>query len=323
MATRPAHESHPKVLALVGPTAVGKTSLSIRLAQTFGGEIVNADSRLVYRGMNIGTAKPSSEELELVPHHIIDILNPDRRFSLSRYLHLSRASIAEISERGALPILVGGSGQYVWGLLEGWQVPEIPPNDGLRRELERELETKGIGVLQRMLRSLDPIGAERVEMLNPRRVIRAIERAQATGDATGGATKAELLLYDALTIGLTAPRKVLRKRVAERLERMISEGWMSEVEDLLSSGIDVSGSAMSAIGYRQVAKHLRGELDLDGMREEIVIATNRLIGAQRNWFKPNDGRITWIDVTTADTDEIAQSKVAEWLSRTELVADAG
>ena len=105
--------------------------------------------------------------------------------------------------------------------------------------------------------------------------------------------------------------------------RMISDGWMSEVEDLLSSGIDVSGSAMSAIGYRQVAKHLRGELDLDGMIEEIVIATNRLIGAQRNWFKPNDGRITWIDVTTADADEIAQSKVAEWLSRTELAADAG
>ncbi len=318
VATHSAHASQPKVLSLVGPTAVGKTSLSIRLAQLFGGEIVNADSRLVYRGMDIGTAKPSPQEQALVQHHIVDIIDPDERFSLSRYLDLARALMQGIPERGALPILAGGSGQYVWGLLEGWRVPEIPPDETLRSELEQVLEAEGLETLQRRLRTLDPDGAQRVEMLNPRRVIRAIERAHATGDATGGAGKADHPPYDALVLGLTAPRDVLHARVAERLDQMIECGWLTEVDGLINRGTDFDEPSMSAIGYRQVARHLRGELGFDEMREEIIIATNRLIGAQHNWFKPSDDRIKWIDVTSVDSFEVAKRMVSDWLSGNDL-----
>ena len=301
--------------AVIGATATGKTQLGVDLALQFNGEIINADARLFYRGMDIGTAKPDVDARRGIPHHLIDILDPTDSYSLSEFLEVANTTIRDIIRRGKLPILVGGSGQYIWALLEGWQLPKIAPNPALRRELETLLETDGIAALQSSLRDTGARGIERVEMQNPRRLIRAIERAVATGDATGGAGKSEIPPYDALVIGLTAPREVLHYRVAKRLELMLDSGWQKEVESLKRAGVDRDLPAMSAIGYRQLLDFLDGDISWDSMIEETLIGNHRLIGAQNNWFKKRDKRIIWLDIATPDFKCDAAQIVLDWLNR--------
>ncbi len=305
-----------KLVAVVGPTASGKTALGVEVARRFHGEVVNSDSRLFYQGMDVGTAKPSPEERRGVPHHLIDFLDPGDWYSLKDFLGAARESIADINAMSRLPVVVGGSGQYVWGLLEGWNVPSIPPNPALRAELECILNEEGIGALQERLRLTNARDIERVEMQNPRRLIRAIERAVATGDAMGGASKSRVPPYNALVLGLKLGREELHRRVARRIHRMLASGWRAEVEHLIARGVERDLPSMSAIGYRQLYDHIEGRIFEGEMVEETIAATLRLIGAQNNWFKPGDKRITWLDASEPSVFDDAASAVNDWMGIT-------
>ena len=313
MTVKDLRDQRVRVVAVVGATATGKTALSVELAIRFGGEVVNADSRLFYQGMDIGTAKPTLEERRGLKHHLIDILDSQDSYSLSDFLSGAHTAVDDIDQRKKLPIIVGGSGQYVWALLEGWEVPEIPPNPELREKLETQLSEEGIESLQRRLKETGASNTDRVEVLNPRRLVRAIERAVATGDAMGGASKRDTPPYDALVFGLRAPRQVLHERVAVRFEEMVAAGWLEEVRTLLSSGVDAEMPSMSAIGYRQLIDHIYGRKTWEATREEILIGNHRLIGAQQNWFKPRDPRIQWLDITDESYVEAAIAMVKAWL----------
>ena len=304
-----------RLLAIVGPTATGKSDLSIRLASEFRGEIINADSRLVYRGMDIGTAKPSPEEMARVPHHLINLIPPTQSYNLADYLRVARTAIRDIADRGAIPILVGGSGQYVWALLEGWNVPEIPIDTQLRAELEQLLAQRGLDFLQHQLLRLDPVADSKVDMQNPRRVLRAVERAIATGDAMAGATKSDQPPYDTLIIGLSATRDVLRSRITRRIDAMLEAGWLDEVRALAGMGIGVKTQSMYSIGYREMLQYISGEIGLDEAKELTVKATVRLVDSQENWFKKFDSRIKWFDIRAADYAVNAKRAFAEWYGK--------
>lgn len=303
--------SKHKVLAVIGATAIGKTAVGIELALALDGEIVNGDSRLFYRGMNVATAKPEAEEQRGVPHHLIDFLDPDEDFSLAEYLKKARVVIDKISNRGQLPIVVGGSGQYIWALFEGWEVPEIEPDLQLRSELESKLDQEGVGALADQLVEVSPNVADVTDLKNPRRVIRAIERAlSGASNSDSNLRKADDAPFDALMIGLTVERETLHQRVVDRLDSMIDSGWVREVELLLRNGYTVDTRSLSGIGYRQMIGHLAGGYDLDEAVRLTAVATNRLIRHQSNWFKQDDPRIDWFDMTSEpekSTDSIVET----------------
>jgi tRNA dimethylallyltransferase len=288
----------PKVVAVIGATATGKTAVGVELAIELGGEVVNGDSRLFYRGMDVATAKPTPAEIRGVPHHLIDFLDPNEKFSLGEYLRKARLSIEEISNRGKFPIVVGGSGQYIWALIEGWEVPEIEPDLQLRAELDAKLKNHGVQSLAEQLQRIAPDIAGSTDLKNPRRVIRAIERASAgESDSKSSQQKAAEEPFESCIVGLSAERTVLHQRVIDRLEMMRKLGWVNEVESLLKSGYSDEGRALSGIGYRQMIGHLSGEYDLEEAIRLTAVATNRLIRQQSNWFKSDDERINWFDMT--------------------------
>ncbi len=298
-----------KLVAVVGATASGKSDAALLLAQEFDGEVVNSDSRLFYRGMEIGTARPSQAELDSVPHHLVGFLSPTDPYSLAQFLSDARQVVDDIHGRSRLPIVVGGTGQYVWGLLEGWQVPEVPPDPELRSRLEAELEEQGVDALYRRLRELDPEAAAAVDGKNHRRVIRALER-MASG--TGAQNRAAIDPgYDSLLIGLHVERAELHRRIEQRVDRMLAAGWVEEVKQLLDQGVDFDLPALSAIGYREIALVIRGETALEEARERTIRATNRLVRHQNNWFKRSDSRINWINVTDGDLSRVVDA-VRRW-----------
>ena len=308
----------PDLIAVVGATATGKTVVGVELALALDGEVVNGDSRLFYRGMNIATAKPSDEEKRGVRHHLIDILDPNERFSLAEYLKLARSAVSDIVSRGKLPVIVGGSGQYVWALVEGWEVPEVEPDQALRAELEQRLEREGVGALAQELSAIAPEVASETDLLNPRRVIRAIERVRSNSAYLPGSgrKKAGEPPFNAMIIGLSVERSVLHQRVLDRLGTMLENGWQAEVESLISTGYSAEDRAMSGIGYRQMISHLAGEIDLDEAVRLTAVATNRLIRHQNNWFKQDHPGIHWFDMTgNADTQMKTIVKTAKaWSS---------
>jgi tRNA dimethylallyltransferase len=285
------------LIAIVGPTATGKTALAIALAQRLGGEIVGADSRQVYRHMDIGTAKPTAEERALAPHHLIDVVDPDQEFSLAQYLEQAGAVLEDVWSRGKQPLLVGGSGQYVWALLEGWRVPRLPPQRELRRELEERAAHHGPEALHRELAKVDPKAAARIDPRNVRRVIRALEVHKATGRPISYWQEKGPPPWEVLTLGLTCPRRELYERIDARVDSMMEAGLVDEVRGLLSMGYDPSLASMSGIGYKQVCQHLAGELDLATAVARIKTATHRLARQQYTWFRLDDQRMRWIDVS--------------------------
>jgi len=310
--------SKPKLVAVIGATATGKTAVGVEVALQFDGEVVNVDSRLFYRGMNVATAKPTADETRGVPHHLIDILDPDEQFSLGEYLRTARVVISDIISRGKLPILVGGSGQYIWAIIEGWEVPEIAPDTLLRAKLESRLASEGIASLAQQLTYCAPQVAEVTDLKNPRRVIRAIERVLGgLHERDSNPSKADEPPFDHFIIGLNVERSILHTQVVERLVSMKESGWVKEVEGLLASGYSDQTRALSGIGYRQMIDHLEGMHDLDEAIRLTAVATNRLIRQQSNWFKRDDSRIKWFDMTddAAGTTNSVVSAVKDWRNK--------
>ena len=284
-----------QLVAIVGPTGVGKSRLALSLAQDFGGEIVSADSRQVYRLLDIGTAKPGGQELAIIRHHLVDIIYPDEDFSLAQYQQLAGQAISDVQERGKLALLVGGSGLYLWSVLEGWGIPEAPPDAQLRRELQEEAARDGVDKLYNELISVDPVAAERIDRRNVRRVIRALEVYRGTKTPFSQLQK-RVPVYNALIIGLTADRAELYRRVDLRVEQMIEHDLVEEVKRLVEKGYGFNLPSMSGIGYKQIGMFLRGELTLEDAVQKIKFETHRFVRHQYNWFRLNDKRIHWFDI---------------------------
>jgi tRNA dimethylallyltransferase len=288
------------LFAVVGPTASGKTALALRLAERLGGEVLNADSRQVYRWMDIGTAKPTAEERARVRHWLVDIAEPHETFSLGRYLDLAGQTLSDCWSRGVLPILAGGTGQYVWALLEGWQVPRVPPDHTLRAELKAQLGREGPEPLLEELRKVDSEYAASVDPRNVRRVIRALEVYRHTGRPISATQTRQPPDMAWAVVGLTCQRNELYRRIDARVDAMMAAGFLDEVRALLDRGYGGDPPAMSGIGYRQLRQHLAGDLSLDDAVARIKTQTHRLARLQHAWFQPDDARIHWIDVTASD-----------------------
>jgi tRNA dimethylallyltransferase len=305
----------PALLALVGPTAVGKTETAIRLAQRWGGEIVSTDSRLLYRGMDIGTAKPSAEQRSAVVHHLIDVADPDDTWSLALFQERAAEAIAAIHSSGRLPVLVGGTGQYMLAILQGWQPPALPPQPELRAALEAWAEELGKDAMHARLAQLDPEAAARIDPRNLRRTLRGLEVIFASGQRFSVQRRRTDSPYRALQLGLTRPRAELYTRIDARIEAMLAAGWLDEVRALLAKGYDPALPSLSAIGYAQLASHLRGELSLNDAIVEIKRATRAFVRRQYTWFKPSDPAISWIDLSEPGADKKMNAAIATFLER--------
>ena len=309
--TTPQDQPTP-LLVIVGPTAVGKSSLALHLARRFGGEIVNADSRQVYRGMELGTVAPAPSAMAAVPHHLYGIASPEEQFSLARYLPLAAQAIADVSGRGRLPIVVGGTGQFVNALVQGWQAPRVPPDPALRERLEALIAQEGVEAAAQELLETDPDAAARIDLRNPRRVVRALEVAAALGPGDHG-EQTTPPPYRSLVLGLTAStRGELYERIDGRVDAMLSGGWLDEVRALLDAGYSPELPSLSSMGYRELAQHLAGELPLEEAARRIKLAHHRLARQQYTWFKPTDARIHWL-VAGAGVEARAEGVVAEWV----------
>jgi len=285
----------PPLIVVVGPTAVGKTALAVRLAEAVGGEIVSADSRQVYRGLDIGTAKASPEEQARARHHLVDIVDPDETLGLAQFQALAYAAIDDILARGQAPFLVGGSGQHVMAVVEGWVVPRVPPDEELRNQLYRQAEIEGSESLHARLQALDPRAAERIDARNVRRVVRALEVCLLTGEPISRQQTRKPPPYRLLIVGLTLGRPALYQRIDERVERMMAAGLEQEVRGLVAAGYGFDLPAMSGVGYGQFAPYLAGEISLEEVATRIKRASRRFVRQQANWFRRDDDRIQWFD----------------------------
>jgi tRNA dimethylallyltransferase len=287
--------------ALLGPTASGKTDLALAIAHQLPVEILVADSRQVYRGMDLATAKPDLVARAVVAHHLIDRVAPDQPFSLADWLAAARPLIPDIAARGRLPLVVGGTGLYVSALLDGYRLDAMPPSPQLRRSLGEELEQLGVGSLAERLEGLDPAAAARTDLRNPRRVIRALERAAQPGGGSA-APSAESWPGPLVVVGLHRPMAVLRRRIAQRTAGFFGNGLLDEVRGLMAAGYGPDLSPMSGHGYREAARYLAGESDLEEAITDTVRRTSQYAKRQMTWFR-RDPRIVWLDAGDGPADD--------------------
>ncbi|MGI6343972.1 MAG: tRNA (adenosine(37)-N6)-dimethylallyltransferase MiaA [Bacillota bacterium] len=297
-----------RLLVIVGPTAVGKTDTAILLAQQLGGEIVSADSMLIYRGMDIGTAKPTAEERSGVPHHLIDVVAPGEPFSVADFQQLARAKIREIALRGKLPMLVGGTGLYVRAVIDHYNFIPAETNWALRAELRRQGAEGGLERLYERLKKVDPVAADRIHPRDERRIIRALEVYTTTGHPLSYWERQpddSRPLYDLVMIGLTRPREQLYQRINQRVHHMLEQGLLQEAAELLRDGLPEDFIANQAIGYKELFAYLRGEETLEEALERLKLHTRRYAKRQLTWFRA-DRRIQWLDVSQyADKAQLA------------------
>lgn len=294
------------LVVLLGQTAVGKTALSLKLAQELKGEIISADSRLFYRGMDIGTAKPTPEEQGQVPHHLIDLCQPDETITLGDYQRRAYQTIEYVLANGRLPILVGGTGQYVKAVVEGWGIPKVPPHPKLRAALAQLPGPE----LARWLAALDPEAAQKHDPRNLRRVIRALEVTLVAGRPISELQRKTPPPYRICQIGLTRPREELYARIDSRVDQMMANGLLDELNTLRDLGYGRSLPSMSGLGYRQLWAYLDGEMNLDEAIERIKFETHRFARHQANWFSKDDPTITWFEMKDG-----VETAVLQYLTR--------
>ena len=276
----------PPLLVIAGPTATGKTGLALELANHAPIEVISADSRQVYRGLDVGTAKPSLAERKLVPHHLLDINDPAEVFNAHQFAHLARAAIIEIEARGARPVVVGGTGFYIQALLTGSPLGATPPDPELRSRLTRELETDGTARLIERLRSIDPQRAASIDLNNPRRLIRALEVVEAQGRLpTTEGQLANIRPIPSFVLGLEVDPSTLADRIAKRTARMFQDGLLDEARWLRDQGYDRRLPALTGVGYAEALAHLDGELTLPEAIERTTIRTRQYARRQRTWFR--------------------------------------
>ena len=306
----------PPLIAIIGPSAVGKTEVSLRLAKAFNGEIISSDSRLFYRGMDIGTAKPSLEERMRVPHHLIDVANPDEVWSLGQFQKAAQEIIADIVERGKLPFLVGGTGQYFRAVTEGWLPPEVKADTRLRGVLKEMAKDRGGEWLHEKLKMLDAPASEKIDYRNLRRTIRALEVILTTGEKFSAQRKQSgESLYNLLTIGLKRPRPELYARVDLRIEQMFEMGLLEEVQSLLDAGYSADLPSMSALGYREAVSVLRGEMEVEEAKILMRRVTRKFVRKQANWFKEDDEAIQWFEASDAELFIQIEKLIRNWLRK--------
>lgn len=284
------------LLVIVGPTAVGKTALSLRVAQDFDIEIISADSRQIYRYLDIGTAKATPQEQAMAPHHLIDVVAPDEVLTLAEFQARAYAAINQISARSRLPVLVGGTGQWVRAVVEGWNIPRVPPDTALRAELEACARAEGVQALHAQLAAVDPQAANRINPRNVRRVIRALEVYKKTGIPISEHQSKQSPPYRTLQIGLTMPREMLYERIDRRIDNMIAAGLLDEVKQLIAADYTWDCPAMSGLGYKQIGQYLRGEISFEEAVALIKKETRRFVRQQYNWFRVDDEVIHWFDL---------------------------
>jgi tRNA dimethylallyltransferase len=290
---------HIPLIAVVGPTASGKTACAIALAERLGGEIVSADSRQIFAGMEIGTAKPTTAERARVPHHLLDVVAPDEAFTLAQYQAAATAVIADIAQRGKYPLLVGGTGLYIRAVVNGLAIPAVPPDPALRAAWEDLAAREGAAAVHALLAERDPVAATRIPANNLRRVIRALEVCEVTGQPFSAQQTQVTTPYDLTMLGLNTARERLYAWADARVEGMLAAGLVAEVERLVARGYDWHLPAMSSLGYAQIGAYLRGETALADAVQRLKFDTHRFIRKQLVWFRP-DARIHWLDAAAPD-----------------------
>lgn len=303
-----------KLIVVLGPTAVGKTALSIALAKRLHTEVISGDSMLIYRHMDIGTAKPDREEQDGVVHHLIDIVEPTEPFDVTAFLELARKKIRQINERGCVPILAGGTGLYIKALLEGYQFNVTPQNEDFRREMEQVIDKYGAAELHRRLEALQPDTAARLHVNDTRRVIRALEVAIFGGETVSQEkTDAQARLYDAAVIGLTSERNLLYERINNRVDEMMAKGLLEEVKGLLARGVSPDAQAMKGIGYKELVAYLRGACTIEEAIDEIKKGTRHFAKRQFTWYRKMP-YIDWYEVETKDDLVRIEAEIAKKLT---------
>ena len=285
------------VVAIVGPTASGKSPLAVDVALALGGEVVNADAFQLYRGMDVGTAKPTTAERRGVPHHLLDVLDVTQEATVAAYQREATAALADVSERGRWPLLVGGSGLYVRAVLDGLEIP--PTDPAVRARLEAELADAGPATLHTRLAVVDPAAAVAILPSNGRRIVRALEVVELTGAPFRATMPDCAYALPAVQVGLDVPRDVLDARIEARVDRMWRAGLVDEVRELEARGLRRGRTAARALGYAQVLRMLDGELSDDEARADTVTATRRYARRQESWFR-RDRRITWLSFDAPD-----------------------
>lgn len=291
----------PKILVIVGPTASGKTRMAVELSQRHNGEVISADSMQIYRTMDIGTAKPTKEEKGGIPHHMIDVADPEEDFSVARYVEMAARCVDDVLERGKLPIVAGGTGLYIDSLLSGRTFAPFSPDSALRGELERELEEKGGQAMLEALAQVDPEAAQRLHPNDHKRIIRALEVYRSTGKTItqhNRETQAIPPRYNALTIGLAfQDRQAMWRRIDQRVDEMVAAGLEDEVRRLLTSGISPKCTAMQAIGYKEFTQALSGEMTWQEAADVVKLRSRQYAKRQLTWFgrNPNTRWVRWDD----------------------------
>jgi tRNA dimethylallyltransferase len=292
------------LVIILGPTAVGKTAVSITLARRLNGEIVSADSRLLYRGMDIGTAKPTQAEMEGIPHYLIDVADPDEFWSLAIYQREAYLIIDGIHARGRLPFLVGGTGQYIRSIVEGWRIPPQKPDLALRDAITCWAEEIGAEGLHMRLECIDPTAASKIDFRNLRRTVRALEVIFKTGERFSDLRQKQTCRYKPLILGIDRSRESLYERIDQRVEQMLEGGLVEEVQGLLKAGYSPDLSTLSAIGYAEIIQYLQGEISLADAVALIKRNTRIFVRRQANWFKPDDEQIIWFTSSPHLEDEM-------------------